>query len=174
MRYDAFIRVMWCIHMCDTTHSCVRHMSVSFRQWISGPFCAGIFTRSAREKTYLLMWCDAWPCVAWLVCTCSTMAHSHVCHDSRSWRWMNRPFCAGIFTRSTHDICVWYGAFIRAMWSIYKCDTAHLYVRHRPVWSTRDMMHAYVWPDAFPFVTRRIHTCDMTPSYVRYDSCSWR
>jgi len=78
------------------------------------------------------------PCVTWLIRT-SDKTHSYAWHDSCSWRGTNHLVCVGIYTRSTRDICVWYGSSICVMWWIHMCDTTHSYVWYMSVCSWRRM-----------------------------------
>jgi len=88
----------------------------------------------------------------------------------------------------THS-CVWHDSFIRVIWLIHVCDMTHSCVWHDSsvgvAWLTIcDMTHQSadaLWIGAlFPSTswsvthdaraTWLLRTCDMTPSYVRYDS----
>jgi len=107
------------------------------------------------------------------------MIHSYVWHDS---------FIRVTWPIHSYDMThsyIWHDQFIRY---ICTCDTTHSYVWHDSF--TRDISVSYVtwlihtwnhrlicevmWHDSFVRVTRLIHTCDMTHSYVPYRYHMWR
>jgi len=94
VRHDAFVWVTRLIHMCDMTHSYVRH--------------------------------DAFICATWLI-HMGDMTHSYVRHDSllqqRYGIW-----CARVLVDSKGVVmCV---TFICVTWLIQMWDMTHSYVRH--------------------------------------------
>jgi len=87
------------------------------------------------------------------------------------------------------DPCVWHESFICVTWSIHMCDMDYPYVWHD--WSICVPGLIYMWRDLFiceivypdvglccdalpvvvaVYVTWRIHTCDISHSYVWHDS----
>jgi len=88
------------------------------------------------------------------------------------------PIISGSFVGSLHaqifdqDLC------ISVPWPIPMCAKTHPYVWHdthvhacyemTSIYLTAHLWvpHSYVWHDALIFVTRLIHMCDMTPSFV--------
>jgi len=72
--------VTWLIHMCDMTHSQVRHDSFMCMTWL---VCMTRFypeyVQCNIAHTYV--WHDSFPCVTWLIPMCD-MTHSHAWHNS--------------------------------------------------------------------------------------------
>ena len=90
----------WHIHVCETTHSYLRHIthiheSVHTRECIM----SHIYMSHCHKHEYV--WHDSFTCVTWLIYMCDMM-HSRVWTDS----------------------CIW------VIWRIHMCDMTHLYVRH--------------------------------------------
>ena len=82
---------------------------------------------------------------------------------------------------------VWHDPLLCAPWLIHMCDLTRTYVwdypfmrvtcRYTAACSYRSFsvsMHSCVWHDSFIGVIRRIHTCDMTNSYMWRDSFTWK
>jgi len=90
--------------------------------------------------THSYVWHDSSICVTWLIHMCD-MTHSY------AWPWINLP--------------------LLLLWSAI-CDMTHPYVWHVTLICVT--WHTHMWHDSFICVTWLIHMCDMTRSYVWYDS----
>jgi len=178
--------VMWLIHVCDMTHSYVRHDS--FKCIFSS--CSG--------HTRLMLMCDVthwWvghdssTCVLWPI---------HMCDTAQSFSWRHSFICVTWLSHMsdmTHS-CVWHDSFMRVPWLIRVFDLTYSYVYFRdifgPIRMTKvymrinripltqmshvhsfarcDLTHLHVRRDAFIRVTWHIHVCCMPHSYVWCDA----
>jgi len=139
------------------------------------------------DMTHQYLWHDSFTCVtclthicAWLTHMCG-MTHSHVWHDSLTCVAWLISMCHMTHSHAGHD------SFICVTWLIHLCsntpsyalildnmsDMTHSSVRHDFI--TRfihmcGMTHSYVWHDSFICVTWLVHMCNMTHSHVWHDS----
>ena len=107
--------VTWLIHMCDVTHTYVRHDSYDIADTRTDTVSETLWFRTWRDMTHSLVFfktarymlkrgrlrCRFGPYVTWLIHICN-MTHSHVRHDS----------------------------FVDATWLIHMCNMTHSYVQH--------------------------------------------
>jgi len=156
--HDLFTRVMWRIHKCDVTHSQVWHDSFIHVTWLSHThhtcvtrLLSGLTANVATPHTLMTfphvdvthshVRHDSFTCVTWLSHKCD-MAHSHVWHGSLT--------CVTWLSHTRHT-CVT---------QLISGLTANVATPHTL------MIYSNLWRDAFPCVTRLIHMCDVTHSYV--------
>jgi len=129
--------VIWLIHVCDMTHSCVWYDSFMCVTWLISvcditylyvwhdPFIRVLYLIPECDTTYLYVWHDWFVCATWLI---------HVCDVTHS--------------------CVWRDALICVTCLIGMCDVPHWYVwRDSLTCVTRlidmcDVTHWYVWHDS--------------------------
>jgi len=111
---------MWLIHVCDTTHSYVRH----------DPFKC--ICSACSGHTRLMLMCDVthwWVghdssiCGTWLIYMCS-MTNSYVWHGSIIFVTWLIHMCD---LTEWHE---WHDSFMCVTWLIHVCDMTHLCVRH--------------------------------------------
>jgi len=127
--------VTWCIRVCDTTRSYVRHASFvcvirlirtrepPFR-WcgvccVCVPWLIHVF-----DMTHSYVWHDAFVCATWLVHPCD-MTRSRMRHDS--FIHVIRLICMRAPWDMTHSY-VWHDAFVCATWLVHTCDMTHSFL----------------------------------------------
>ena len=163
----SFMCVIWLIHICDMTHSCVWHESFKWVPWLI-PVCDMTHSYEWHDSfpcvtwlihmidlTHSFMWHDSFICVQWLIHMCD-MTHSYVRHDSLifvTWlthMWHDSLICV---TRLTHTATSGGNSF--APWLIDMCDTIHVYVPHDSLICVIWLIHTttgggnsfvFVWP----------------------------
>ena len=92
-------RVIWLIHVCDVTHSCV---------WSES--CTSLMSLIPYVLHYACM------CVTQLNYTCKVI-HAYVWHDPCMYvKWLN-------YTWDMTHAYVWHGSCICVIWLIHMCDT---------------------------------------------------
>jgi len=114
--HDAFICVTWLIHMCDVTHSYVRHDSL-------------IYITHTCDKTHSYEWHDSFIRETWLI---HTWRDSFICATWLTNTWLIHTW------DMTHSYMARHDSFIRETRLIHIWrDMTHSYVRH----DSRDMTH---------------------------------
>jgi len=143
---DAFICVTWLIHMCDMTHSYVRHDSFICVTWLIH-MC---------DMTHSYVWHDSFICATWLI---------YVWHDSFiRVTWLIHTCDLSRLRVGGHQVRQFrpfFFRFIRVTWLYYMCDMILSYAR--------DM----TWRDSFIRVTLLMCVCDTSYSCVWHDSMPW-
>ena len=175
---DSFMYVTSLIHMCNMTHSHVRHDSFIMCDMTDSYVCKGNVTQSIAadrsdvkdmdescpcETWRIHVWHDSFMCATWLIhvrrspwrrpCKCD-MTHSYVWHDSFIYViWLIRMW---------HDSFMWDVVHARVTWLIHMRNDSFMYdLTHScktwliQVWhdsSICAMTHSdvvYVWRDSF-------------------------
>jgi len=174
--------VTWLMHVCDMTRSCTCDTTLS-HVWHNS------FTRVWRlihtsDMTHSYVWHDSFIYATWLTHTCGTyewvMSHIWMFHIIHSYAWR---------------IYVWHNSFICVTWLHYiLCVTWLIIIRicvtHMNEWCETFILcvtwliHSYAWhiwmshetciihmrDMTFHVLAWLIYMCDMSPSYVWYDS----
>jgi len=108
-----FVHVTWLIHICDMTHSYVRHDSFICATWL-------IHT---CDMTHPHVWHDPFIRMTWLI---------HICDMTRSYVWQY-SFIYVTWLIHTYDMThsyVRHDSFIRLAWLIHMCNMTRSYVWH--------------------------------------------
>jgi len=148
---DSFICVTWLIHMCDMTHSCVRHDSFKCMQMCDlthsnvchdsfhSVMCDMTHSNTVHIFVFLYVWHHS-PTVRLKSFICVTR-HRYVCD-------MTHPYvtCRSHVRDVTHTLA-WHDSFICVTWLIHIRDRTNLYARyntctHSYVFYTFDMKQA--------------------------------
>ena len=150
--HNSVVRATWLIHMCDTTHSYVRHDSVYRRIHIC-------------DVTYAFEWHDSTVRVTWF----------HMCVMTHSYVWNDLFIHATWFihTSDMFDCHVCNDSFIYVTWLHHICAIAHLYVCHNSfILVTRfKSATSLVWHDSFIYAPRRMVFCflaEVTVTHVTH------
>ena len=137
--HDAWICVTWLIRMCDMSHWYVWHDSLTCVTWLVD-------------------------CVTWLSDMC-VMRLTHICNQTFFFDLGNVSLACVTWLIHMWKVTyshVCHAACICVARLIYTCDMPHSYAWHDDAW--HDSFD--VSRDAFMCVTWRIHTRDVTHSYV--------
>jgi len=137
--YDSCVCVTWLIHMCDITHSYVRHDSFIYVTWHMRDF--GMTRSCVRHysctcATWIVYMCESCVYATWLIHVCD-MTHSYVWHDS--------------FIRVTWLIHMW---DMTHSWRIQMCDMTH--------------SSCVTWLGHMCNMTQTLHHNDVLPMGTRY------
>ena len=141
---DSSARVSWRIHICDMTHSYVRHDSFVCVTWLIH-----------RCDMILLHGChDTLTCVRWLIAMCYNKGAFSHSPDTHMWGLTPRCVRHKSFTSVT---CGW------DMSHTHTHTHTHTHVERSCRWVTHStcvaMTHSYMWHDSFTYVTWLIHIC---------------
>jgi len=133
--HDSFIFVTGLVHMCDMTHSYVRHDLITCATWLIHIGCGSwVFANKNR-----------FVCICICVCVCNSyekglnytcdMTQSYVQYDSFISGAVRgcSPIRTGLFVYVYVCVCVIHmrkDSIIRATWLDHTCNTTHSYVRH--------------------------------------------
>ena len=121
---ESFVCGAWLIHMCDMTHSYVRHDSWCGRRWevthhdSSSPVLSCLYV-----KRDLLM------CVIWLI-HMRDMTHSYAWHALCSRRWNHESSSPACHDMTPHICAAWLIHVGHDSWLIQMCDMTSSYVGH--------------------------------------------
>jgi len=131
---DAFICVVWFIHVCDLTPSYARHDSFICVTWLihmrdmahshawHDSFTCVTWLIHMRDVTHLRAWHDSFTCVTWLI-HIRDMTYSHAC-KTHSHAWHDSFKCVTTHSRTCHD------SFTCVTWLIYMRDMTHAHAWH--------------------------------------------
>ena len=124
--------VTWLIHMCDLTHSCVRHDSF---------ICVTCLIHMCN-MTHSYVWHDSFICVTWLIHMCD-MTHLCMCDMARPWVWHVSFMCDVTYS------CVWHDPFMCVVWLIH-------------VWHDSSIVLMHVWHDSLPMIAMNDWVLDVS------------